>query len=517
MTVANAYYLNSVKSTDASTRLSQLRRKLGLSVREMAAEIGVSPAAITMWELGKRDLPGMALKILEIYEESLDGEVAIRNRQAIIRKICANWSSRLLLAFGKGSRGRERDRIKKGIENTLSGVLVHELSQHPVKRNVQVAVFNRIVNAACQTKGLPMKAIQMMTYLNPEMAPAARKALEGIYDLNFPMAPTRVAKILYESFGASPSKLFAEWSPLPFATASIGQVHLARLHSGERVAVKVQYPEIRESLDKDFRVFEFLTDLAKLFNHDLKSVVSGIKSVVLGETDYDQEAGNLESFGELFRGDGKVIIPKVYRRFSNDRVLTMDYIDGQNFASFCHAPERERFLAAQTLAHFATVSSFCSGLINTDAHQANFIFCGGGRVGFVDFGRAVKVDPEGGYAQRELLKAVISGDASAGKRLIPHMPFVKDPATFDSDRFWEFFIRQQGHLRSGPFRFTRSYIAEIMRLTKNDSQQSEMLMTPVLVWAAAMSFGVWELLAGLNVEIDFGRVSLETLKERGLA
>jgi aarF domain-containing kinase len=104
------------------------------------------------------------------------------------------------------------------------------------------------------------------------------------------MAPTVVSKIIYESFGESPYKLFSEWSARPFATASIGQVHRARLKSGELVAVKIQYPEIQASLKGDLKFVGFIANLARLLSPELKSILTQIGSIILDETDYMKEA-----------------------------------------------------------------------------------------------------------------------------------------------------------------------------------------------------------------------------------
>lgn len=189
----------------------------------------------------------------------------------------------------------------------------------------------------------------------------------------------------------------------------------------------------------------------------------------------------------------------------------MDYIEGQNLQQFKTAPYEERKRAAETLARFATLSSFRSGLVNTDAHAGNFIFCGGGRVGFIDFGRAVKTDLSGSYAQEELLRAVICKDIEMARKTIPYLPFIRNPKTFPLEEFWDFFLKQQSHLNSGDFRFTHSYIAQTLQAAKTSSFKKDIILTLEMVWSTAVSAGIWHVLAELDVEVDYGKISLELI------
>lgn len=491
-----------------SQRLIELRKKLGLSQRALAHEFGVTPGALAMWEKGTRPLPGIAVRLIEIYEEFLDEDVALEKHEAVIRKLSSGWAERLMLTFGSGARKDRRDEIRSGLENSLLRFFRSELSKNQGRRTLQVSLFNRVVEAASQTKGLPMKLVQMMTFLNPSMTPEARHALEQIHALQFPMAPTLVAKIIHEDFGQSPSKLFAEWSPRPFATASIGQVHLARLKTGEKVAVKVQYPDIEKSLKKDLSSIGFFVELAVLFNADVRDVIARIKEIVLAEADYYKEMEFLEVFGELFAGDEKIVIPRVHRRTSSSRVITMDYIEGLPLDRFKSAPEQERKAAAETLARFATATTFIGGSMNTDTHAGNFIFCGSGRVGFIDFGRAIKVETRG---LDVLLKAVITRDAESARPVVHSMFQPKQGRVLNFEEIWAFFLDQQSHLHRGEFRFTRDHIQRTMEDGKKSTVKDDIQISQELVWSTATSMGLWNVLADLDVAIDYGRISLDLL------
>ncbi len=497
---------------EQTSRLIRIREKIGLSQAEIAAEFGVSRSALSYWESGKNPIPETALRLLEIYEEYLDNELALKRHETVVRNLATSWSKRLMLTFASGARKDNRKRIQNGLEKSLYSLFRHELSTHSVKRSLQASIFNRIVDVASRSKGLPMKLVQAMAFLNPGMNQEAREALEQIHRLQCPMAPTRVAKIFYEDFGRSPSKLFAEWSSKPFATASIGQVHMARLHSGEKVAVKVQYPDVQESLEKDLSSLGFFAELISVFHPEVRSTIEGLQQAILKEADYYREKKYLDIFHEMFKGSSNILIPKAYSQFCSHRILTMDYIEGQSIEDFKNAPEEERKAAAETMASFMTETAFIAGIMNTDTNPGNFIFCPGGKVGFIDFGRADKLKIDN---LDRLLKSVIEKDTQTARQFLPEIFVLKKGAgstsEFPFEQMWEFFQDQQSHLHQGPFRFTHEYIAKTLREGKKLPYRKDLQITIEAVWSLTTSMGLWNVLADLNVAVDYGKISLASL------
>lgn len=465
-----------------SERLVSLRKKLGLSQREMARELGATPGALAMWENRSRPIPGPVLRLMEVYEEYLGAE----------------------------SRGRSRQKIHDDLRVSFDSILQSTLSKSKFKRQVQVALFNRAVEMASRSKGLPMKIIQLMTYLRPSMSEEARRALLRIHRLHHPMAPTMIARILYEDFGQSPSRMFAEWSPKPIASASIGQVHKARLHTGEDVVVKIQYPGVRESLDHDLDTLRMLTHIATFLKADLGDVAGPLAETIRKETDYYQEMDALEAFHELFKGDSHVLIPKVHRKFSNHRVITMDYIEGMSLEDFKKTASDEiRKSAAETLARFATVSTFRSGLINSDTHAENFIFRQDGRVGFIDFGRTLPVP----FAKQthQLMEAVLKQDERVDESLITAVFRVRKGRNLDVDGIWKVFLKQQRHLHSGEFRFSYDHIEKCLDMNDLKPFKDDLRISFEAVWSTAVSLGLWSVLVELDVPVDYGAISRRIL------
>ena len=122
--------------------------------------------------------------------------------------------------------------------------------------------------------------------------------------------------------------MFRSFDAEPVAAASLGQVHYAVTKNGEKVAVKIQYPAMREAIESDFQALRAAGFAVVLSGHLKDSVIREAQRGILEETDYVNEAGNMERFGEALAPLEFVRVPKVHRDLSSDRVLTMSRIPG---------------------------------------------------------------------------------------------------------------------------------------------------------------------------------------------
>ena len=135
-------------------------------------------------------------------------------------------------------------------------------------------------------------------------------------------------------FGKNPEDVFASFEPQPFAAASLGQVHWAVTKNGDEVAVKIQYPAIREAVESDFQMLRTVGFPARLSGHLQASVVNEVERGILEETDYVKEADNIEHFRKHLAPLPFVRVPKVHRELSCDRVLTMSRVRGTRLQEF---------------------------------------------------------------------------------------------------------------------------------------------------------------------------------------
>ena len=234
-------------------------------------------------------------------------------------------------------------------------------------------------------KGFAMKIGQMVSYLDTSLPPQAQKVLAKLQSQGRPMEPEQIRQVVIEELGAAPDQLFDEFEPTPFAAASIGQVHRAR-KGDKHLAVKIQYPGIRELLSSDLKSIKRLSRLAGLLSPvDGPAIAEEMRARMMEECDYRQEATHQGRFRDLFSGHSEILIPSIVQEFSAERVLASEYMDGcEGFYPFIEgANEERRRRAAELLFMFSFQSIFGHRIYNADPHPGNYLFR---RDGVVFFG-----------------------------------------------------------------------------------------------------------------------------------
>jgi predicted unusual protein kinase regulating ubiquinone biosynthesis (AarF/ABC1/UbiB family) len=237
-------------------------------------------------------------------------------------------------------------------------------------------------------KGVLMKLGQMASYVNDGLSPAARRTLSRLQDSVPPMSPELAAQVVTEELGLSPERAFATWDPQPIAAASIGQVHRAITHEGRAVAVKVQYPGIAETIEADLGNVALLRRMLRVVapSQDVGALLAELRERITEELDYRGEARNQQLFADYYRGHPTIHVPEIVARLSTRRVVTSDLADGARFAELATWSQAERDLAAETIYRFVFRSLYEAHAFNGDPHPGNYLFHGGGRVTFLDFG-----------------------------------------------------------------------------------------------------------------------------------
>jgi len=237
-------------------------------------------------------------------------------------------------------------------------------------------------------KGVLMKLGQMASYVDDGLSPAVRRTLSRLQDSVPPMSPDLAAGVIAEELGMRPERAFARWDPEPVAAASIGQVHRAMTHDGQAVAVKVQYPGIAESMAADLDNVALLRRMLKVTapSQDVNALVTELRDRILEELDYHREAENQERMAAYYHGHPTIHVPRIVGGLSARRVVTSELSDGARWAEMTTWSQQERDLAAETIYRFVFRSLYEAHAFNGDPHPGNYLFHGGGRVTFLDFG-----------------------------------------------------------------------------------------------------------------------------------
>jgi predicted unusual protein kinase regulating ubiquinone biosynthesis (AarF/ABC1/UbiB family) len=237
-------------------------------------------------------------------------------------------------------------------------------------------------------KGVLMKIGQMASYVDDGLSPAVRRTLSRLQDSVPPMSAELAAGVIREELGLPPEEAFARWDPEPIAAASIGQVHRAITHDGRAVAVKVQYPGIAETIAADLGNVALLRRMLRITApaQDVDALIEELRDRVLEELDYRREAENQRLVAAYYDGHPTIGVPKIIDELSTRRVVTSELADGARFAELAQWSQHERDLAAETIYRFTFRSLYDLRAFNGDPHPGNYLFHGGGRVTFLDFG-----------------------------------------------------------------------------------------------------------------------------------
>ncbi len=237
-------------------------------------------------------------------------------------------------------------------------------------------------------KGVLMKLGQMASYVDDGLSPAARRTLSRLQDSVPPMSPELAARVVMEELGLPPERAFATWDPDPIAAASIGQVHRAITHDGRAVAVKVQYPGIAETIEADLGNVGLMRRMLKITapSQDVDALLAELRERITEELDYRREARNQQLFARYYQGHPTIGVPEIVPELSTRRLVTSDLADGARFAELASWSQPERDLAAETIYRFVFRSLYEMHAFNGDPHPGNYLFHGGGRVTFLDFG-----------------------------------------------------------------------------------------------------------------------------------
>ncbi|MDI6738137.1 MAG: AarF/ABC1/UbiB kinase family protein [Nanoarchaeota archaeon] len=258
-----------------------------------------------------------------------------------------------------------------------------------------------------------------------------------------PMHFRLVKQIIEDDLNQSLSRVFKEFDQKPIASASIGQVHKAKLRSGELVAVKVQRPGLYDLFTADTKLLHYL---AKLIEHrypevreyDLNTIINGFEAYSKKELDYMLEARNIEIFYNNFKNDQNVAIPRVFWEHTTRRVLTMSYVHGVKISDIAdfEAYHSSMKIASNNVFNAMLDQIFDYRVFHADPHPGNILLLGHNKIAFLDFGIVGRVTPDMVDEMEEILIGLLTMDLDAIVAAFQRMG-LNDPAAFNAKQFKE--------------------------------------------------------------------------------
>ena len=255
-----------------------------------------------------------------------------------------------------------------------------------------------IYKSLSKLKGSALKVAQMMSMDRSVLPKAYSEQFQMSQYSAPPLSSPLIIRTFQKYFGKSPSQMYDSFNLNASNAASIGQVHEAR-KDGKRLAVKVQYPGVADSISSDLKMVKpFAVRLMGLNAADVDRYMGEVESKLLEETDYILEVKRSIEISEACKVLSNVVFPKYYKELSSSRIITMDWLPGLHLKEFLETnPSQEiRNQIGQALWDFYEFQIHEMRQIHADPHPGNFLMQENGTLGIIDFG-CVKVIPEDYY------------------------------------------------------------------------------------------------------------------------
>ena len=254
--------------------------------------------------------------------------------------------------------------------------------------------------------------------VRPDLVPMSySKELEKLQDKVQEFSFDEVKETIEKELGKKLNELFRSFEKEPIASASISQVHRAVLKTGEKVAVKVQRPDVRKIMEIDTEIMFYFARLLEKYSEKLREyrpvkIVSEFKQWTEKELDFRLEARNAKRFYENFRGSKTIYIPKIYDGWTSERVLTLEFIDGIDAHDVKEIKKNKiDFNTVLKNGFNATLKQvFVDGIFHADPHPGNMIVMKSGYLALIDFGIVGYFDEKLKNKSIDLVYGIVEND-----------------------------------------------------------------------------------------------------------
>jgi predicted unusual protein kinase regulating ubiquinone biosynthesis (AarF/ABC1/UbiB family) len=332
-------------------------------------------------------------------------------------------------------------------------------------------------------RGAALKIGQMLSMdTGVVLGPEVTAILASLREDAAPMPPKQLQTTLNAEWGAGWYGRFRKFDLRPFAAASIGQVHRAMTPDGHDLAIKVQYPGVRDSIDSDIANMASLLRLPGLLpqSMDIRPLLDEAKRQLHAEADYQAEAAHLRYFAKMLADDPRFVVPEYDSDRSTAQVLAMGYVDSQALDSLDNAPQELRDQVAARLIELTLRELFDFGAMQTDPNLANYRFIPKtGQIVLLDFGAVQPIAPETTADFRALLNAALGDDARDIRAAMLKIGYFTD-TTPQADLIQAMFCAAMEPLRAkSPFDFAGSDLLDrLRRMGLAIGQDRELLHVP---------------------------------------
>lgn len=296
------------------------------------------------------------------------------------------------------------------------------------------------VRLALTELGTTFIKLGQMLSTRPDLVGAEMAAELAELQANVPAEPVQLAHdIIRQDLGRPVEELFAEFGDIPLAAASIAQVYEARLHTGERVVVKVRRSGIESKSRTDLEIVQAMAELVEKHSPGFRpyqpvAIVRQFRRALMREMDFNYEKRNIEEFTRNFTDEPLICIPAVHGHLCSGQIITMERLEG-----VCGNDIEALRASGEDLAEFARRGAnmylemvFRDGFYHADPHPGNLMLLPGGIVGVIDCGQVGRIDDELRDEVETLLLAIVEHDTAQVTEQVLHLGAV--PAEFNRER-----------------------------------------------------------------------------------
>lgn len=334
-------------------------------------------------------------------------------------------------------------RMAGGVAAGVIGEGAKQLSQgkRPKMSDLILTPANakKVAKQLATMRGAAMKVGQLLSmetsdFLPPELA----DILAQLRNKAFVMPRVQLEATLGEAYGEDWQDKFSDFNYTPLAAASIGQVHRATTLEGEEIVLKIQYPGVADSIDSDVDNIATLFRVTKLLpkHMDITDLLKDAKKQLHEEADYLQEAAYLHDFQEALGEHPAYIVPKLYADLSTQRVLAMEYIEGEAIESLSELDPSVIDDLMHALFELTFKELFELQLMQTDANFANYLFqCDSQKIALLDFGASRRFSKRFAMDYKRLMRSVANDDAEATVLAADRLGYKASDASPEYQRF----------------------------------------------------------------------------------
>jgi predicted unusual protein kinase regulating ubiquinone biosynthesis (AarF/ABC1/UbiB family) len=364
-----------------------------------------------------------------------------------------------------------------GVEGAVRRAVLHQ-DPATVNQDLRHRSTERTRRVLGELKGGALKTGQLLSTVEmlfpPDPEGSWREALTDLQESNPALPFDEIRPLLIEGLGPDWRELVVEIDEVAVAAASIGQVHRATWHDGRDVAIKVQYPGVREAIASDLRVLTWSTRAMSVVARgvSMPPLVGEIRTRLIEELDYVHEGHVQQAFATAFSDDAEVVVPHVVHAAS--RILVTEWMDGTPLARLGDeaTTKAQRDAIGERYQRFLLSGPSRCGYLHTDPHPGNFRRLDDGRLGVMDFGSSLAMPTGMPSAFGRLMRVMQGADAQAVLTGLRREGFVKPGRTVDADKLVDYLAPFSEPAKHEHFTFTREWLrSEFSRV--NDPRNPE--------------------------------------------